>query len=170
MFEYQRTLHLNTASMEETIHLFFTSPITLEHLHGKGNYELMTPTWDNNRLKIKYIYPIQRIPSALHFFIQHKDIHGKFKAKRCTQEDGSILIKATILPNILGECFIKIKSNYVFKKIHNGYQMDFKCIIKIYLPDPFNRICHEFLDKTIHEQFSYVLRALDEQNIKVMLL
>ena len=170
MFEYKRILQLNTASMEDTIHLFFTSPMTLEHLHGKGNYELTTPTWENNRLKIRYIYPINRIPSSLHFFIQHKDIHGKFKAKRIPQEDGSILIKAKIIPNVLGECFIKIKSSYLFTKIEKGYQMDFKCIIKIYLPDPFNRICHDFLDKTIHEQFSYVLRALDEQNIRVTLL
>lgn len=170
MFDYQRTLQLNTTSMEETIHLFFTSLTTLDHLHGRGNYELVTPTWENNRLKIKYVYPISRIPSVLHLFVHHKDIHGKFKATRTVKSDGSVFIKAKIIPKILGECFIKIKSTYQFTKIHTGYQMDFHCHVKVYLPDPLNRICHEFLDRTIHEQFSYVLQALHKQNVQYTLV
>ena len=168
MYEYKKYIHLNTKSLDETIFYLFNSTVTLDFLYGLNNYK--NDVWKNNKLKIKYTYPIERIPTMLHYLVGNTNVDGRFKAEKIIQPNGSCLIKAKVIPKVIGSSLIQIKSCYLIYKHHetDGYCIDFNCKIKIYLPEPFNQICHTFLDQTVNEQFSHVLEALQKQNIEVL--
>lgn len=168
MYEYKKYIHLNTKSLDETIFYLFNSAITLNLLYGLDNYE--NHEWKDNKLKIKYKYPLEKIPVMLQYLVGNNSVDGKFKAEKIIQKNGSCLIKARIIPKVIGSSLVKIKSYYLIYK-HNeigGYCIDFNCKIKIYLPESLNKICHTFVDDTVSEQFSSVLEALKKQNIEVL--
>ena len=106
----------------------------------------------------------------LQYLVGNNSVDGKFKAEKIIQQNGSCLIKARVIPKVIGSSLVKIKSHYLIYKHHEigGYCIDFNCKIKIYLPESLNKICHTFLDDTVSEQFSNVLEALKKQNIEVL--
>lgn len=163
MFDYTQTLWLSKSSMEQAIEFFFTHPEVLDALYGPQRWQ--THGWKDSKLKINYRYSLNYLPTALHVFFHGTDIDGTFKAKKIKNTSDHVIIHSKVKPKLFIPSFVKIRSNNEFQKINQGILITFRCTVQVYLPDPLNRICHEFIDQTVRNQYNQILTILQKHNI-----
>ena len=163
MFDYTQTLWLPEYSMDKAIEFFFTHPKVLDGLYGSQRWKIHG--WKDSKLKINYRYSLDHLPSTLRTFLHGTDIDGSFKAKKIKDSPDHIIITSKVKPKLFIPSFVKIRSRNEFQKKDNGILITFRCTVQVYLPDPFNRICHDFIDQTVRAQYNHILTILQNHNV-----